>query len=80
MTLLPAVSLSLLALAAPPAVPGAGAEATVKNPLLAPWTGPYAGVPPFDQVKVGQFQPALEAAMAETLANVEKIATDPAPP
>ena len=52
----------------------------MKNPLLAPWTGPYAGVPPFDQVKVEQFQPALEAAMAETLANVDKIANDPAPP
>jgi len=66
MTLLaPVVSLSLL-LSAPPA--SAGAEAPVKNPLLAPWTGPYAGVPPFDQVKVAQFAPALEAAMAETLA------------
>ncbi len=45
MTLLaPAVSLLFL-LAAPPAAPAAGAETTVKNPLLAPWTGPYAGVP-----------------------------------
>jgi peptidyl-dipeptidase Dcp len=80
MTLLaPAVSLLFL-LAAPPATPAAGAEAPVKNPLLAPWSGPYAGVPPFDQVKVEQFQPALEAAMAETLANVDKIANDPAPP
>ena len=26
------------------------------NPLLAPWTGPYGGVPPFDQVKVEQLQ------------------------
>ena len=56
------------------------AEATVQNPLLAPWTGPYGGVPPFDKVKVEHFQPALEAAMAEQLAEVDKIAGDPAPP
>jgi peptidyl-dipeptidase Dcp len=56
------------------------AEATVPNPLLAPWTGPYGGVPPFDKVKVEHFQPALEAAMAEQLAEVDKIANDPAPP
>jgi peptidyl-dipeptidase Dcp len=56
------------------------AEATVQNPLLAPWTGPYGGVPPFDKVKVEHFQPALEAAMAEQLAEVDKIANDPALP
>ena len=56
------------------------AEAIVQNPLLAPWTGPYGGVPPFDKVKVEHFPPALEAAMAEQLAEVDKIASDPAPP
>ncbi|HEY3122142.1 MAG TPA: M3 family metallopeptidase [Vicinamibacteria bacterium] len=50
------------------------------NPLLAPWSGPYGGVPPFDKVKVEQFKPALEAAMAEQLAEIDKIANDPAPP
>ncbi len=52
------------------------------NPLLAPWSGPaqYGGTPPFDRVKVEQFVPALEAAMAEKLAEVERIAADPAPP
>ncbi len=80
MTLLPALSLSLVALAAAPPAPTAGAERPVKNPLLAPWSGPYEGVPPFDQVKVAQFAPALEAAMQETLANVDRIANDPAPP
>ena len=33
------------------------------NPLLARWTGPYSGVPAFDQVKVEYFKPALEAAI-----------------
>jgi peptidyl-dipeptidase Dcp len=50
------------------------------NPLLAKWEGPYGGVPPFDRVQVAQFKPALEAAMAENLAEVEHIAKDPAAP
>jgi peptidyl-dipeptidase Dcp len=50
------------------------------NPLLQPWTGPYGGVPPFDQVRVEHFKPALEASMAEALANIDRIANDPAPP
>src|SRR5690348_12647617 len=50
------------------------------NPLLPEWTGPYGGVPPFDQVKVEHFKPALEAAMAESLAEIDRIADDPAPP
>jgi peptidyl-dipeptidase Dcp len=50
------------------------------NPLLSEWTGPYGGLPPFDQVKVEYFKPALEAAMAENLAEIDKIANDSAPP
>jgi peptidyl-dipeptidase Dcp len=52
----------------------------MSNPLIPKWTGPYGGVPPFDRVKVEHFKPALEAAMAEHLAEVERIAADPAPP
>ncbi len=48
-------------------------------PLLAPWTGPYGGVPAFDKVKVADFAPALEAAMAQELAEVEAIANNPEP-
>lgn len=36
-----------------------------KNPLLQPWTGPMAGVPPLDQVTVPALEAALEAAMLE---------------
>src|ERR687887_263358 len=50
------------------------------NALLEPWSGPYGGVPPFDKVRVEQFKPALEAAMAEQLAEVDNIANDPAAP
>lgn len=50
------------------------------NPLLAAWQGPYGGVPPFDRVQVPLFKPALEAAMAENLAEVEAIANNSAAP
>jgi peptidyl-dipeptidase Dcp len=56
------------------------ASADDQNPLLAKWEGPYGGVPPFDRVKVAQFKPALEAGMTENLAEVERIAADPAAP
>ena len=49
-----------------------------RNPLLAPWAGPAGGVPPFDRVRVADFKPALEAAMAENLAEIEKITRNPA--
>src|ERR1044072_5169013 len=50
------------------------------NPLLTKWEGPYGGVPPFDRVQIPLFKPALAAAMAEQLAEVQKIANDPAAP
>lgn len=44
------------------------------NPLIAKWEGPFGGVPPFDKVQVALFKPALEAAMADQLADVDRIA------
>jgi peptidyl-dipeptidase Dcp len=49
------------------------------NPLLAEWTGPHGGIPPFDKVRVEDFKPALEAAMAENLAEVDRIANQTTP-
>ncbi len=51
-----------------------------KNLLLQPWKGPYGGVPPLDQVKVEDFKPALEQGMADTLAELQKIANNKAKP
>ncbi len=56
------------------------AAETPANPLLSKWEGPYGGIPPFDRVKIADFKPALEAAMAENLTEINKIANDPAPP
>ncbi len=50
------------------------------NPLLTKWEGPYGGIPPFDKVKIADFKPALESAMAENLAEIDAIASTSAPP
>src|SRR4030095_7005472 len=50
------------------------------NPLLARWEGPFGGVPPFDRVKVAFFKPALEAAMAEQLGEIDRVAKNTAAP
>src|SRR5262245_10093640 len=55
-------------------------DKSAANPLLAPWSGPFGGVPPLDAVRVEDFRPALEAAMKEQLAEVEAIANDKAAP
>jgi peptidyl-dipeptidase Dcp len=49
------------------------------NPMLAAWTGPYGGYPHFDQVKVADFKPALEEAIALNRAEIQAIANNPAP-
>ena len=51
-----------------------------QDPLLAAWTGPYGGVPPWDKVKVEAFPATFETGLALMLAEVEVIATDPAAP
>ncbi len=49
------------------------------NPMLAPWTGPYGGVPPWDQVAVDKFGPAFTKGLALLLAEIDVIATNPEP-
>lgn len=60
--------------------PGHAAEAPAVNPLLQKWAGPYGGVPPWDKVKIEDFKPALEAAMTENLAEIDKIAMQKSAP
>jgi peptidyl-dipeptidase Dcp len=50
------------------------------NALLAEWTGPYGGVPAFDEMDLALLEPALEAGMAAQLEEIEAIAGDPEPP
>ena len=48
-------------------------------PVLANWVGAYGGVPPFDKVQIADFKPALEAGMADKLAEINKITGNTAP-
>lgn len=55
------------------------ASAPLVNPMTEKWSGPYGGVPPFDKINVADFKPAVEAAMADNLAEINAIATTSAP-
>ena len=50
------------------------------NILLADWTGPYGGVPPWDQVKPTQFPEALQFAIEEQRREIAAIADNPEAP
>ncbi len=50
------------------------------NPLLDKWAGAYGGLPPFDKVKVAQFQPALEASMELQRKEIDAIVKNPKAP
>ena len=58
----------------------ATAEITSEHPLLAPWKGPYGGVPPFDQVRTEDFLPAFDKAIEMAQSDIEAIANDDADP
>src|SRR5438552_8292080 len=68
-----AAVLFTLALTSSAQAPAAG------NPLLLPSTLPFHA-PPFDKVKDSDFLPAFEQGMKQQLAEVDKIADNPAPP
>jgi peptidyl-dipeptidase Dcp len=50
-----------------------------QNPLMSKSALPFHA-PPFDQIKDADFQPAIEAGIAENRAEIRKIADDPAAP
>jgi peptidyl-dipeptidase Dcp len=51
-----------------------------ENILLAEYSGPYGGVPAFDKMNLELLRPAMEKGMEEHLAEIEKIANNPAAP
>ena len=51
-----------------------------ENILLAKWTGPYNGVPAFDKATLRDLKPALEAGMAQNLAEIDAITANPDAP
>lgn len=66
--------------AAPAAPVEAAAVAVPDNILLANWTGPYDGVPPWDQVKPELFPEAFQFAIDEQRREYQAIAGNPEAP
>ena len=52
----------------------------IDNILLMPWTGPYGGVPAFDQMKVADVKAAMLQGMELNLEDIEAIANNTEPP
>src|SRR4051794_20099800 len=48
----------------------------VTNFLIKEWTGPYGGVPAFDEYKVSDFKDAIEFAIQEKLDQIDAIANN----
>jgi len=74
----------ILLAAALPQVPSnaavpSGAQFGPSNPFYAPSTLPLQA-PPFDKIKDGDYQPAIEAGMAQQREEVRAIAENPDPP
>jgi peptidyl-dipeptidase Dcp len=59
--------------------PAADARFGPSNPFYAPSTLPFHA-PPFDRIKDEDYQPAIEAGMAEELSEIQAIADNPAGP
>jgi len=57
----------------------ASAQSNSDNPLLKPWSGPYGGVPAFNEYKVSDFKPAIQFAIQEKLNEIDVIANNPKP-
>ena len=57
----------------------AGAKFGPSNPFYAPSTLPFQA-PPFDKIKDSDYQPAIEAGMAQQLKEMKAIADNPAAP
>ncbi len=70
---------SLAVLVAGATISTAAQPPASSNPFRQPSTLPFQA-PPFDRIKDSDYRPAIEQGMAEQLAEIDKIATDPAPP
>ncbi len=69
---------------APPAAESAATSPAAvpagQNPMLATWTGPFEGVPPWDKMDPELFPDAFTKGMAATRAEVQAVIDNPAAP
>ncbi len=49
---------------------------SVQNPFFTEWDGPF-GTPPFDRIKITDFEPAMMRGMADHMAEIATIARNP---
>lgn len=75
-----AASALALGVAMPAAALDHHEEAAMENPIVAPWSGPYEGVPPWDEVTAEDFPAAFQAAMDAYRAEFEAIRDNPEAP
>ncbi len=73
------IAAGIVALGATHPALAATAEFGPSNPFYAPSTLPFHA-PPFDKIKDEDYQPAIEAGMAQQQAEIQAIADNPAPP
>jgi peptidyl-dipeptidase Dcp len=59
--------------------PAANKPAADENPLLKPFTTPFQ-VPPFDEIKLEHYVPAIDAGIKANLAEIDAIVNNPAAP
>lgn len=52
-------------------------DSTTENSILQEWTGPYDGVPPWDEVKVSDFPAAFEQTMKDIKADFVAVRDNP---
>lgn len=57
----------------PAAETPAAAALSADHVLIAPWTGPYGGVPPWDEIKTSDFVPAFDKAIADARAEIDAV-------
>jgi peptidyl-dipeptidase Dcp len=78
-TSLAALGATMAAAQAPVPTSSPTASFGPSNPFYAESTLPFHA-PPFDKIKDSDYQPAIDAGMAEQITEVEAIANNPAPP
>ena len=64
---------------APEPTPPPVAAPAPEDVLLAPWSGPNGGVPPWDRVDTQALKPAIDKGIAQLFAEVDAIAANPEP-
>jgi peptidyl-dipeptidase Dcp len=72
------INAGIIAVSANPAL-AAAADFGPSNPFFAPSTLPFQA-PPFDKIKDADYQPAIEAGMAEQQSQIQAIANNPEAP